>query len=89
MKIVRIKFHDWRESGIHRIQNFGEDLWTHFRDETRVEIDLAQIDRCIDEIAFRARPRYVRTAIRAAEAVMRKHVVEGEASITVEERGQP
>ncbi|MER9289788.1 hypothetical protein [Mesorhizobium sp. M7A.F.Ca.US.010.02.1.1] len=85
MVIIRIKFRDGQASGIHRIRNFGEDLWRTFRDNKRVSIDLGEIDRCIDEITFSARGPYVKRAVKEAEMLMREHMVDKEAEIVVED----
>lgn len=89
MVTIRIKFRDWQASGIHRIHNFGEDLWRTFRHNKRVIIDIGEIDRCVDEITFSARGPYVRRAVREAEVVMREHMVDKEAEIVVEDGATP
>ncbi len=85
MVTIRIKFRDWQASGIHRIHNFGEDLWRTFRDNKHIIIDLGEIDESVDEITFSARGRYVRRAVKEAEMVMREHMVDKEAEIVVED----
>ena len=85
MILVRIRFHDWRRSDIHRIHNFGEDLWSAFRYDKRVAIDLGEIDRSRDEIVFRVRRRYLRRAIAQTEAVMARHMIRAEADIFVDD----
>ncbi|PZV36028.1 hypothetical protein [Mesorhizobium kowhaii] len=85
MVTIHIRFRDWQASGIHRIRNFGEDLWRTFRDNKRVSIDLGEIDRCVDEITFSARGSYVRRAVKEAEVVMREHMVDKESEIVVED----
>ena len=85
MVTIRIKFRDWQASDIHRIHNFGEDLWRAFRHNKSVSIDIGEIDRCVDEITFSARSPYVRRAVREAEVVMREHMVDKEAEIVVED----
>ncbi|MBZ9794612.1 hypothetical protein [Mesorhizobium sp. ES1-4] len=84
MVTIRVKFRDWQASGIHRIHNFGEDLWRRFRDNKHIVIDLGEIDRSVDEITFSAQGRHVRRAVKDAEIVMRKHMVDKEAEIIVE-----
>ena len=42
-----------RGSEIHRIRNFGEDLYREFRDSRLAEVDLAEIDRATDKLAVR------------------------------------
>ncbi|GLQ76818.1 hypothetical protein GCM10007881_03340 [Mesorhizobium huakuii] len=85
MVTIRIKFRDWKTSDIHRIRNFGEDLWRRFRHNKRISIDIDEIDRCVDEITFSARSPYVKSAIREAEVVMREHMVDKEAEIVVDD----
>jgi hypothetical protein len=85
MVTIRIKFRDWQASGIHRIHNFGEDLWRAFCDNKRVRIDLGEIDKCVDEITFSARGPYVKRAVKEAAVVMREHMVDKEALIVVED----
>ena len=89
MVTIRIRFRDWQASGIHRIHNFGEDLWRIFRDNKRVSIDIGEIDRCVDEITFSARGPYVRRVVKEAEMVMREHMVDKEAEIVVEDGATP
>ncbi|MEO5758647.1 MAG: hypothetical protein ABIQ51_17500 [Mesorhizobium sp.] len=89
MIVVRIRFHDWQKSDLHRIHNFGEGLWRAFRHNKRVRIDIGEIDRCTDEITFSVRGAYLRRAVREAETVMREHMVENEAVIVVEEQARP
>ena len=85
MVTIRIKFRDWQVSDIHRIRNFGEDLWRTFRHNKHVSIDIGEIDSCVDEITFSARGPYVRRAVREAEMVMREHMIDKEAEIVVED----
>ncbi|OJX70665.1 MAG: hypothetical protein BGO93_03845 [Mesorhizobium sp. 65-26] len=60
---VRIRFVDWERSTIHRIRNFGEDLWHSFREDKRVEVDLEEIDRAVSEIAYLVRPRFLKRSM--------------------------
>jgi hypothetical protein len=38
---------------IHRIRNFGEDLYGHFRDTGQAEMDIAEVDRVTDCVSLR------------------------------------
>ena len=82
---VRIRFHDWRKSTSLRIWAFGEDLWVTFRYEKRVEIDLGEIDKALEEIVFKVRRRYLRTALKTTNELLRKHFLEREAEIVVQD----
>ncbi|PBC11856.1 hypothetical protein [Mesorhizobium sp. WSM3859] len=78
---VRIRFIDWEKSTVHRIQNFGEDLWRSFRDNNRIQIDLGEIDRAVDEITFVVRDTFLKKSLPEVHRVLRAHLMETEAIV--------
>jgi hypothetical protein len=81
---VRIRFIDWEKSTIHRIRNFGEDLWRSFRDNNRIEIDLGEIDEAIDEIAFLVRDTFLKQSMPEVRRLLEVHLMETEAIVDTE-----
>ncbi|RWM30203.1 MAG: hypothetical protein E5Y01_19650 [Mesorhizobium sp.] len=81
MKEVRIRFIDHEKSTIHRIRNFGEDLWRSFRDNKQVEIDLTDIDRAKDEIAYLVHGRFLRRSLSEVHRLLKVHFMENEVVI--------
>ncbi|MBZ9864338.1 hypothetical protein LB515_03020 [Mesorhizobium sp. CA15] len=81
MKELRIRFIDHEKSTIHRIQNFGEDLWRSFRENKHVEIDLEEIDRAKDEIAYLVHSRFLRRSLSEVHRLLKVHFMEGEVVI--------
>ncbi|MDX8516587.1 hypothetical protein RFM70_32530 [Mesorhizobium sp. VK23E] len=81
MKEVRIRFIDHEKSTIHRIRNFGEDLWRSFRDNKHVEIDLKEIDRAKDEIIYLVHGRFLRRSLSEVHRLLKVHFMESEVVI--------
>ncbi|MDX8532592.1 hypothetical protein RFM41_34095 [Mesorhizobium sp. VK25A] len=81
MKEVRICFIDPDKSTIHRIRNFGEDLWRRFRDNKHVEIDLKEIDRAKDDIAYFVHARFLRRSLSEVHRLLKVHFMESEVVI--------
>ncbi|RWL20071.1 MAG: hypothetical protein E5X64_36340 [Mesorhizobium sp.] len=81
---VRIRFVDYEKSTIHRIQNFGEDLWRSYRANNRVQIDLGEIDRATDEIVFMVRDTFLKKSLTEVHRLLKVHLMENEAVIDIE-----
>ncbi|MDG4874320.1 hypothetical protein P9273_04300 [Mesorhizobium sp. WSM4935] len=81
MKVVRIRFIDHEKSTIHRIRNFGEDLWRCFRDDKHVEIDLEEIDRAKEEITYLVHGRFLRRSLSEVRQLLKVHFMESEVVI--------
>lgn len=75
---------DWEKSTIHRIHNFGEDLWRSFREDKRVEVDLEEIDRAVSEIAYLVRPRFLKRSMSEVHRLLQVHFMESEVVIDTE-----
>ena len=53
---------------VHRVRNFGETLFRHFRDSDRGSIDLKQVDRATRSLVVeRVRNRDLRRTVRLLE----------------------
>lgn len=81
---VRIRFVGYEKSTIHRIQNFGEDLWRSYRANNRVQIDLGEIDRATDEIVFMVRDTFLKKSLTEVHRLLKVHLMENEAVIDIE-----
>ena len=81
MKEVRIRFVDPKKSTIHRIRNFGEDLWRSFREEKRVTVNLEEIDRAQDEIAYLVHGQFLRRSLTEVHRLLKVHFMENEVVI--------
>ncbi|WP_192365140.1 hypothetical protein [Mesorhizobium mediterraneum] len=81
---VRIRFIDYEKSTIHRIQNFGEDLWRSYRANNRVQIELGEIDRATDEINFLVRDTFLQRSLAEVHRLLKAHLMENEAIIDTE-----
>jgi hypothetical protein len=79
---------DWERSTVHRIQNFGEDLWRIFRDNRRVEIDLEEIDHAIDEITFLVRDTFLKKSLNEVHHLLKVHFMENEVIIEAQSPDQ-
>jgi hypothetical protein len=82
---VRITFLDPEQSSVHRIRNFGEDLWRVLHENKRVEIDIGEIDRAIDEITYTVRGKFLRRTLAEVRHRLKLHFMEDEAVISTEE----
>jgi hypothetical protein len=59
---------------IHRIRNFGEDLYRELKRSGLAEIDLAEVDRAIDQIRARTiKVRKVRTVSAFIARMLEQH----------------
>ncbi|MDX8527554.1 hypothetical protein RFM68_23930 [Mesorhizobium sp. MSK_1335] len=81
---VRIRFTDWEQSTVHRIRNFGEDLWRSFREDKHVEVDLEEIDRALDEIVYSVRRRFLKRSLSEVHRLLTVHFMENEMVIDTE-----
>lgn len=81
---IRFRFHDPEQSSVHRIRNFGEDLWRAFRDNRRDHISLTDIDAAVDEIALRTRPSRVHRTLKQVQTILAEHMMTDECSVTIE-----
>ena len=81
---VRIRFTDWERSDVHRIHNFGEDLWRSFRGNNRIQIDLGEIDQALDEITFLVRDTFLKRSLPEVHRLLKVHLMETEAVIDTE-----
>ncbi len=81
---VRIHFVDWERSTIHRIRNFGEDLWRSFREDKQVEVDLGEIDRAVDEVTYVVRRRFLKRSLTEVHRMLGVHFMENEVVIDTE-----
>ncbi|RWM72458.1 MULTISPECIES: hypothetical protein [Mesorhizobium] len=81
---VRIRFVGYEKLTIHRIQNFGEDLWRSYRANNRVQIDLGEIDRATDEIVFMVRDTFLKKSLTEVHRLLKVHLMENEAVIDIE-----
>ncbi len=81
---VRIHFVDWERSTIHRIRNFGEDLWRSFREDKQVEVDLGEIDRAVDEVTYVVRRRFLKRSLTEVHRLLGVHFMENEVVIDTE-----
>lgn len=86
MKGVRIRFVDPEKSTIHRIRNFGEDLWRGFREDKRVEINLEEIDRARDEIAYLVHGKFLKRSLSEVHRLLKLHLMKNEVVIDTESR---
>ncbi|QKC83672.1 hypothetical protein EB232_20585 [Mesorhizobium sp. NZP2077] len=78
MKEVRIRFVEPEKSTIHRIPNFGEDLWRSFREEKGVTINLEEIDRAQGEIAYLVHSSFPRRSLTEVHRLLKVHFMENE-----------
>jgi hypothetical protein len=62
------------QTHIHRLRNFGEDLFHMFRDDGRVPIDLDEIDRATGQFSIVVKHRrQLHRTLQAIEPVLAKH----------------
>ena len=63
-----------RSSDIHRIRNFGEDLYRHCRNDGWASISIADIDRATDRVCVSVRSaRRVRRTAQMIEKLLVQH----------------
>ena len=63
-----------RSSDIHRVRNFGEDLYRHCRNDGWASISLADVDRATDQLKVSIRSaRRVRRTAQMIEKLLVQH----------------
>ena len=63
-----------RASDIHRIRNFGEDLYRHCHNDGRALISITDVDRATDQLKVSIRSaRHVRRAAQMIEKLLVQH----------------
>jgi hypothetical protein len=68
---------------IHRIRNFGEDLYRELKRSGIAEIDLGEVDRATDQIrARKIRVRNVRTVSAFISGMLERHNLAGIARVS-------
>ena len=85
---VRVRFTDPDRSSLHRIHNFGEDLWRAFRHSKAVEIDIGEIDRSRDVIRYFVHRRHLKRSLATTDDVLTRNLMKEEAAIEVAEMGR-
>jgi hypothetical protein len=85
ISIVLENAEGWTErdaQNVHRLRNLGEDLWRDFRDDRRVEIDLADIDRATNHIEIVIkRKNFQARAMSIIQTRINKHMFETDAKV--------
>ncbi len=81
---VRIRYPNYREALSMTSWQFGEYLWIALRNNSRVRIDLNEIDKATDEISFLVRDTYLNKALQAVNRLLAEHMLENEAVIETE-----
>jgi hypothetical protein len=72
-----------RSGLIHRIRNFGEDLYRAFRDSRQAHVDLEDIDRATDRICVTTiKNRQVRTVAGRIRKLLERHHLDDVARLT-------
>jgi hypothetical protein len=73
-------------SGVHRVRNFGEDLYRAFREDRLASIDLADVDRATTQIvvdfSYSSRRR-LKAATKLISEVLAKYLLDREGTIAV------
>jgi hypothetical protein len=68
---------------IHRIRNFGEDLYLAYRDSREAHVDLAEIDRAVDRICVTTiKNRRVRMVAGRIRKLLERHHLDNVARLT-------
>jgi len=76
---------DFDKNDVHKIQNFGEDLWGEFRKNGLAVMDIGAVDRAVDRISVVVnRSRYKTRAVRVIEAALVRHYLNDIAHISEE-----
>jgi hypothetical protein len=85
ISIVLENAQNWTErdsQNVHRLRNLGEDLCRDFRDDRRVEIDLADVDRASDHIEIVIKRKNFQTrAMSIIQKRIKQHVFEIDAKV--------
>lgn len=58
---------------IHRFRNFGEDVWREYREVSRVEISLDQIDRATEMFSITTRKHLDRRVRERVREIAEQH----------------
>jgi len=73
-----------RNSDIHRIRNFGEELWAACRADGWSSISLNDVDRATDQLIVAVRSaRRVRRTVQMIEELLAKHHLASIVRVTV------
>ena len=83
---VRVRFVDPERSSIHRIHNFGEDLWRALSPDKAVNIDIGEIDRSRDVIRYFVRRRHLKRSLATTDDVLTRNLMKEEAAIEIADR---
>jgi hypothetical protein len=76
---------DFDKDGVHKIQNFGEDLWGEFSKNGLAEMDIGAVDRAVNRICVVVnRSRYKTRAVRVIKATLVSHYLNGIAHVSEE-----
>lgn len=81
---VRIRYQNYRKALSMKSWQFGEHLWARLRNDTRVRIDLDEIDQATDEISFLVRDTYLKKVLHEVDIVLKEHLMENEAIVSTE-----
>ena len=91
-QVIQIDFPEDSGDGVlvHRIRNFGEDLWKEYRDSDDAEVNLDAVDRATTrlEIVIRS-PAYKDSALACARKLLRDHNLSEIADLRSTERDEP
>jgi hypothetical protein len=72
-----------RSYDIHRIRNFGEELYHRCRDDGWASISLAEVDRATDQLRVSVRSaRRVRRIAQMIDKLLAKHFLSGIAQLS-------
>jgi hypothetical protein len=79
-----------RSSDIHRIRNFGEDLYRHCCNDGWASISLADVDRATDQLKVSIRSaRRVRRTAQMIEGLLVQHFPSNIASLSELNQSEP
>lgn len=73
---------------IHRVRNYGEELFREYRDTRKARVALDDIDAAINRISFEVVSPLRKTAPVFARTLLRKHGFEESAVVSVEDIDQ-
>jgi hypothetical protein len=79
---IFVVFPDPDRSTIHRIRNFGEDVWTAYRENRRVYVDLDQVDSATDRIRLEVRRGEVARVRKDLAKIIERHMMIDECLIS-------
>jgi len=76
---------DFDKDDVHKIRNFGEDLWGEFRKNGLAVMDIGAVDRAVNRICVVVnRSRYKTRALRVIKAKLVRHYLNDIAHISEE-----